>query len=135
MTSSLIEKLTYPKLDAENYDNFVYDTEYAVLFFASNPTQFPESNDVAIILPELLKAFKQPIKAALISASIEKELQRRFRFTHYPSLVFLKRGEYLGTVSGILNWNDYLTQITQILATTPSEPPAFDINKVCGSAL
>ncbi len=136
MNSPLIKKLSsthkYPTLDAENYDLFVHDTDYAVLFFANNPVQFPESNDVAVILPELLKAFKQPLKAALISSSIERELQRRFRFTHWPSLVFLKRGDYLGVLSGILDWSDYLTETTRILASEPGEPPAFEIDKVCG---
>ena len=138
MTSPLIMQLQtrhgYPLLDAESYEQFVFGTETAVLFFCNDPAQFPESNDVAVILPELLKAFSGRLQAAIIAKPIERELQARFRFTGWPSLVFLRNGEYLGVISGIRNWQEYLQETAQILAATPGKPPGFDLDKVCGAA-
>jgi len=135
MTSPLIDKLIqqyqYPLLDADNYANFVYAYDDVVLFFPGNPDQFPESNDVAVILPELLKAFTPPLQAAVIGAGIERELQRQFRFTRWPALVFLKQGGYLGALTGILNWQDYLSEGAQILSAQVSEPPPFDLDTLC----
>jgi hydrogenase-1 operon protein HyaE len=139
MTSPSIAKLltqhNYPLLDADNYHNFVYyaDAEVVVLFFCNDPAQFPESNDVAVILPELLKVFGGRLQAAVVSKAIERELQARFRFTSWPALVFLQRGEYLGAICGIRDWSEYPQETAQILAATPTEPPAFDIGKVCSA--
>lgn len=127
----LIRQHPVELLDADNYAHFVYAHEYVVLFFPGNPDQFPESNDVAVILPELLKAFSQPLQAAVIGSGIERELQRQFRFTRWPALVFLKHGEYLGTITGIHNWQDYLSEGAQILNAPASEPPPFDLDTLC----
>jgi len=138
MTSPLLEQLqtrhAYPLLDADSYDHFVYGNENVVLFFCNDPVQFPESNDVAVILPELIKAFNGSLQAAVIAKSIERELQARFRFTGWPSLVFLRNGEYLGVITGIRNWHEYKQEISDILAAAPSQPPGFDLDKVCGVA-
>ncbi|MGJ0431494.1 hydrogenase [Methylobacter sp.] len=138
MTSPLIAQLQtrygYPFLDADSYDHFVYGNETVVLFFCNDPLHFPESNDVAVILPELIKAFSGRLQAAVIARSIERELQARFRFAGWPSLVFLRNGEYLGAISGIKDWQEYRQEIERILAATPGEPPSFDLDKVCGAA-
>ncbi len=138
MTSPLLEQLQtrhgYSFLDADSYDHFVYGNENVVLFFCNDPVQFPESNDVAVILPELIKAFNGSLQAAVIAKSIERELQARFRFTGWPSLVFLRNGEYLGVITGIRNWHEYKQETSDILAAAPSQPPGFDLDKVCGVA-
>ncbi|WP_036251292.1 hydrogenase [Methylobacter sp. BBA5.1] len=137
MTSPLITQLQtrhgYPLLDADSYDHFVYGAETSVLFFCNDPVQFPESHDVAVILPELVKAFSGRLQAAVIDRSIERELQARFRFTGWPSLVFLRNGEYLGAITGIKDWQEYRQETARILVAAPGEPPVFDLDKVCGA--
>jgi len=138
MTSPLLEQLqsryAYPLLDADSYDHFVYGNENVVLFFCNDPVQFLESNDVAVILPELVKAFSGRLQAAVIAKPIERELQTRFRFTGWPSLVFLRNGEYLGVITGIRNWQEYKQETAGILTAEPSQPPGFDLDKICGGA-
>ncbi|MGZ5008858.1 MAG: hydrogenase [Methylobacter sp.] len=138
MTSALLEQLQthhhYPLLDADSYDHFVYNNETVVLFFCNDPVRFPESHDVAVILPELVKVFNDRLQAAVIDKSIERELQARFRFTGWPSLVFLRNGEYLGVITGIRNWHEFMQESARILASEPSQPPGFDLDKVCGGA-
>jgi hydrogenase-1 operon protein HyaE len=136
MSSPLIDQLQtrhgLPLLDADSYDNFVYSHETVVLFFCNDPVQFPESHDVAVILPELVKVFCGRLQAAVIAKSVERELQARFRFTGWPSLVFLRNGEYLGVITGIKDWQEYGQEFARILAAAPSQPPGFDLDKVCG---
>lgn len=133
--SVLLEQLQtrygFPLLNADNYDHFVYGHETVLLFFSNDPVMFPESHDLAVILPELQKAFSGHLHAAVISREIERELQARFRFTSWPSMVLLRSGGYLGAITGIKNWQDYLSEITQILAAETSVPPGFDLTKVC----
>ncbi|MGZ8181521.1 MAG: hydrogenase [Methylobacter sp.] len=136
MSSVLLQQLqtrhNLQLLDADNYDQFIYGNDTVLLFFSNDPVMFPESHDVAVILPELLKAFTGRLQAAVISKAIERELQARFHFTKWPSLVFLRGGEYLGVITGIKNWQEYLVEITQILAAEVTKPPGFDLDKVCG---
>ncbi|MDD1621829.1 MAG: hydrogenase [Methylococcaceae bacterium] len=136
MSTTLLEQLQtrhgLPLLDANNYDLFVYGHDNVVLFFANDPVMFPESHDVAVILPEVLKAFSGRVQGAVIAKSIERELQARFRFSSWPSLVFLRRGEYLGVISGIKDWAEYGQEFARILALQPTQPPGFDLEKVCG---
>lgn len=121
-----------PLLDANSFDGFVLAHDNVVLFFSHDPVMFPESHDVAVILPELLKAFAGQVDGAVVDRSIERELQARYRFTSWPSLVFLRRGEYLGVISGIKDWQEYRQEFIRILAAEPSQPPAFDLGKACG---
>ncbi|MFA5983707.1 MAG: hydrogenase [Methylococcaceae bacterium] len=135
MRSVLLEQLQtrhgLPLLDADNFDHFVYGNDTVLLFFSNDPVQFPESNDVAVILPELLKTFSGRMQAGVISKAIERELQARYHFTSWPALVFLRGGEYLGVVTGIKNWQEYIVEIGQVLAAEVSSPPGFDLEKVC----
>lgn len=136
MSTLLLEQLQIrhglPLLDADSYDLFVYGHDNVVLFFANDPAMFPESHDVSVILPELLKAFVGRLQGAVIDRSVERELQARFRFSTWPSLVFLRRGEYLGAISGIKDWAEYGREFALILSSEPSQPPGFDLDKVCG---
>ncbi|MGR8930896.1 MAG: hydrogenase [Gammaproteobacteria bacterium] len=119
-------------LDADNYEFFVYGHDDVVLFFSGDPALFPESEDLAVILPELLKVFEDRLNGAVIASSIERELQARFRFTSWPALVFLRRGAYLGTITGIKDWKEFGQAFKQILSRQPSQPPVFELEKVCG---
>ena len=137
MISPLIAQLqtrhSLPLLDADSYDYFVYGNETVVLFFCNDPVLFPESSDVVVVLPELLKGFSN-LRGAVIAGSIERELQARFRFTGWPSLVFLRNGEYLGVITGIRDWQEYRQETARLLAAEPGQPPGFDLDKVCGAA-
>ncbi|MGY6275157.1 hydrogenase [Methylomonas sp. MgM2] len=136
MNPSLLDQLQsrhgLPLLDADNYDLFVYGNDYVVLFFANDPALFPESHDVAVILPELLKVFCNQLRGAVIDRSIERELQARFHFTTWPALVFMRRGEYLGVITGIKDWSEFGQEFARILSREPGQPPGFDLEKACG---
>jgi hydrogenase-1 operon protein HyaE len=130
MPSPLIRKLVdeyhCPELDEKNIDVFLQQHHDVLLFFTENPKQFPESNDVAVVLPELMKIYTQ-LKVALVSQNSQRTLQARFGFNSWPSLVFLRDGEYLGVISQIQNWDDYLHEFNLILNSAPSRLPVFKI--------
>ena len=56
-----------------------------------------------------------------------KELKRRYGFREYPSLVFLRDGKYVGTISRIQDWVVYLEQIAELLEAPTRRPPGFAI--------
>jgi hydrogenase-1 operon protein HyaE len=131
MPSPQIRRLTerhhYPVLSEATLDRFAREQESLVLFFSEDPLKFPESNDVAMVLPELIKAFAGRLQAALIEPNAQHRLQSRFGFNQWPALVFLRRGEYLGAITQIQNWEDYLREIDRLLQSDPVPAPSFPI--------
>ena len=121
----LLDEFHYPMLTTDTVDDFVAAHEYSVLFFTEEPVKVKEALDVAVVLPELVSVFPQ-LHAAVIDRDSEKQLQGRYHFVTWPALVFLKRGDFLGSIIKIQNWDDYLHQIPEILQRKPQpvEPVA-----------
>jgi len=81
----LSEELNYPLLDLSNIDAFLAQHEHSVLFFTQDIVRFPESNDVAVVLPELITVFKTLVPA-VIARKDEKKLNCKayMVFAHGP---------------------------------------------------
>jgi len=135
LIDQMIADFGYPVVTEESLKDFEKQHKDVVLFFTKNANNYPESNDVAIILPELMKVFDGQIKAAVVSRESERPLQRKYRFKGYPALVFLRDGEYVGTISKVRDWSEYIAEFKTMLTTKPTPPPAFDLDHICpGSA-
>jgi hydrogenase-1 operon protein HyaE len=95
----------------------------AVLFFVDDPRRAPECWDVAVVLPDLLAAFAPGARVALLDPTVAKAVAPRFGVSIWPSLVFLRDGEYLGVIERMRDWDEYAQRIPAILARAPSAPP------------
>ncbi|MCG8429043.1 MAG: hypothetical protein MI754_16930 [Chromatiales bacterium] len=124
---NLIQQHGLPELSTETLDQFLEQHHQVMLFFTENPDQFPETNDVAVVLPELMKVFGDRLSAAVVALKSQRELQKRYGFKTWPSLVFLRDGAYLGVISRVQNWSEYLQEIESILSLEPSRPPTIGI--------
>ncbi len=125
IVQNMIDTHGYPVVTTEGFEAFAASNEYVVLFFHQLMKPVPETADVAVILPELDKAFADRFTVGVVAWEAQRDLQLKFRFRKYPSLVFLKDGGYLGVISGVLDWSDYLVEIETILNAEVSEPPPF----------
>ena len=135
MPSPLIDALTvkhgFASVNAQSLDAFLEANVHSVLFFAGDSERLVESDDVAVILPEILKEFCGQLAPALVEKPAERALQLRYRFSAFPALVFCRRKHYLGAICRVLDWQDYLSQIAEILARQPSEPPPYKFPEGC----
>ena len=131
MISRMIERLTsdlgYAVVDEGSVDPFAQEHEHCVLFFTEDPSAFPETNDVAVILPELVNAFADRLVPAVVARSAERVLKTRYGFSSWPALVFLRRGQYLGAIARVQDWEFYLGEIERILASEPTAAPTLGI--------
>lgn len=125
LVQNMIEQYAYPVLDEESLPEFLEAHDTVVLFFTENAKKFPETDDVAMILPELVSAFNGHFSAAVIAMPGQRKLQMRYGFREWPTLVFLRKGEYLGAISRVQDWGVYLNEINRILASDPVKPPDF----------
>lgn len=137
MSSPLIERLLselgYPEITEDNHEEFVRGSSVGVLFFAGDPKKFRETNDVAVILPELMNAYSRRFRPGVVARSSELGLQMHYGFNTWPALVFVRSGGYLGAITGVQTWADYLSQIEALLTKKPGKPPGFKVPVVADS--
>jgi len=123
----LFDEYGYPAIGEDNHDAFIGQEGAVVLFFAGDPTRYRETTDVAVVLPELIKAFSGHLTPAVVTPPAEVALQRQYGFSAWPALVFLRQGGYLGVITGIQNWGDYLRDIEGLLGAEASQAPGFKV--------
>lgn len=123
----------YPEVDAEGVDAAAGKLPLAMVLLAGDWWRLAESDDLAVVVPELERALDGHVKVLVAARSAERALQRRFRFGAFPALVFLQAGGYLGAIEGIRDWADYLVEIPEILGRDPQDPPPFRMPAGCAT--
>ena len=119
----LVERHAFSRLaDADAFDGLALDG-LAVLLLTDDPQRSPESLDVAVVLPEALRALGVTASGLAAGADLSPALARRFGVNRYPAAVVLRDGDYLGAISGILDWSPFVTELARISALAPSRPP------------
>ncbi len=126
LVDRLVDELNYPLLDLSTINDFLSQHEHSVLFFCEDTKRFPETNDVAVVLPELISVFPS-LAPAVISRQDEKKLQSLYGFRSWPALVFMRGDQYLDAITGIQDWTDYLERIKAILTSEPSRPLSIGV--------
>ena len=128
LVQRLIDELGCVEITLDNHDVFVDQEGIRVLFFVGDPKRNRESTDVAVVLPELIKVFPA-LRAGIVAdyPGAGASLEPRYGFKKWPALVFLRNGDYLGVITGIRNWADYLELIPELLAGESRRPPGFKI--------
>lgn len=125
LLDGVIARSGYPIVGLGDHAEHLSRHRYSVLFFPGDWERLGESNDVAIILPELTAAFQNVFQPAVVERASERKLQAVYRFGAFPALVFLRDGHYLGAITRVLDWDDYLRETARILSLEPSAPPPF----------
>lgn len=133
MSHPLIQRLFddygYPEVNLDNHEEFIGQPGVSVLFFAGDPKSYRETTDVAVVLPELVKTFSGRLRPGVVARvfAIEQALQRHYGFREYPTLVFVREGGYLGAISRVRDWGEYLSLIPELMEAAPRRPPGFKI--------
>lgn len=112
----LIDKEGWPRLTAETVEAFIAGPGDRVLFLTGDPVKNLETNDVAVILPELVRALGGGVAPGVVHRSIENALRERFEIWPTPSLIFLRDGLMIGAIPKVRDWDDYLQRGRVILA-------------------
>ena len=130
----LIQDLGYEEITLDNHDNFTQRSGLNVLFFPGNPETVKDATDVAVVLPELINAFADQLRPGVVTDTYTagKELKQKYGFPQYPALVFVREGEYVGAITRIQDWSEYLTKINTLLSAPTCRAPGFSIPVVAG---
>jgi hydrogenase-1 operon protein HyaE len=125
----LITDLGYAEVSCDNHDDFVAEPGMNVLFFPGDATTVRDATDVAVVLPELVAAFDGQLRPGVVTDVFGdgKMLNRQYGFKEYPALVFVRSGEYVGTIARIQDWADYLDRISDLFVAAARRPPGFSV--------
>ncbi|OYV38923.1 MAG: hypothetical protein B7Z80_08760 [Rhodospirillales bacterium 20-64-7] len=106
------------QISGENIEAFIAHGD-CVLFFTGDAVRYPEIDDVAVILPELMVAFHKRFKVGAINPDTERAIAKRFQVGIRPSLVFLREGVTLGVLPRVRDWAVYLDEINALYNAAP----------------
>lgn len=98
-----------------------------VVLLAGDPVRFPEGQDVAAVLPELMKSFPGRFQIAVVPRDHEDAVARRYGSQRWPTLLFFRDGQYVTAIAGMQDWEVYLSGVAAALAMPPSRAPTIGI--------
>jgi len=122
-SSPLIERLTgtfgYPRLESlDAFDDFIGSPGVHLVFVPGDPARNLESDDVAVILPEIVAAFEGRFDVAVAGDAIERSVRERVESFQTPNLIFWCAGRLLGDIPKVRDWDDYMARVQAILASS-----------------
>ena len=130
----LIDRFDATRIEADTLAAFLDRPGTSVLLLAGDPVQFPEGLDVAVVLPELRSALAADFAIGVVAPDSQDAVARRYGSQRWPSLVFLRDGQYVTTLSGMHDWTEYLKLVEAALAMPVSRAPTIGIPVVSAHA-
>lgn len=123
----LMTELDAPALTPDTMDAWAAQPGHALLVFSEDPVQYRETLDLAVIVPELARAFPQRFRVGLLPPAAARAVAPRYGFRKWPALVMLRDGRYVGTIEAVRDWDEYLAEIARLLETEPARPPGIGV--------
>lgn len=124
----LVEHHGYTRLaDAAAVDDFLAGPGDRVLLLADDPQLVPESWDVAVILPDVLATATGRYQVGLLPPALARPIATRYAVGVWPALLFVRDGQYVGTLAGMRDWADYQREIPTFLTRPASRAPGIGI--------
>lgn len=120
MGHPLIDRLTtemgWPRLSTErDILSWISRPGTHVLFVPGDWNRNLETADVAVILPELERAFQGRFDCAVVADEMEAEVKESSGVFKTPSLIFYRDGACLGGIPKVRDWDDYMARIARFL--------------------
>ena len=117
----------YTEVTTAIFDAFTQRAGHALLLFTEDPTRFKETLDLAVIVPEIVRAFPGRLRVGVLLPEAAREFQPRYGFRRWPAFVVLNQGQYVGAVDGLRIWDEYVTEVARLLDAPPTRPPTVGI--------
>jgi len=127
LIAQLFAKHAFTEVCADNFAAFTGAQGHVLLLFTEDPFRIKETLDLAVIVPEIARAFPGRFAVGVLLPEAARALQPRYGFRRWPAVVMLKDGQYVGAIDGLRNWDEYLEDVARLLAAAPTRPPAVGI--------
>lgn len=127
LLDQLVSRHGFTALDVDSIDAFVDAPGHAMLVFTEDPVRYKETLDLAVIAPEVARAFPGAFRVGVLFPLAARSLAPRYGFKRWPALVMLLDGAYVGAIDGLRNWDEYLDEAQRLLNAQPTRPPSIGI--------
>lgn len=123
LVSRLVNEFNATWVDETNVKAWSAEGGDRVLLLAGDRIRFPEGEDVAVVLPELQRSMRNRFAIGVTKRESEDAVASLYGVLRWPTLVFLRDGKYVSTISGMLDWDIYLTRVEEALEKPYSRVP------------
>lgn len=96
------------------------------LLLTDDPQRNLEVLDACVILPEALKSVGEQISRRVAGHEASAELMKKYGVARAPAVVFLRDGEFVGSLNGIRDWAEYQREVIALLSG-PAQPKPIGI--------
>ena len=127
LLEQLVSRHGFTAVDADSIDDFTHAAGHAMLVFTEDPVRYKETLDLAVIAPEVARAFAGQFRVGVLYPDSARKVAPRFGFARWPALVMLRNGAYVGAIDGLRNWDEYLDETQRLLTAEPIRPPSVGI--------
>ena len=112
----LFEKEGFTWVDGAAFEAFLSAEGFKMAVFSEDPNVKRVSLDIAVIAPELKKAFAGTLSQTVFTRFNEsRALAGRFGISGLPAVALFRDSVYLGAVQGLKDWNEYCRQLSEIV--------------------
>ena len=119
----LVREFGYGAPTLDTFDSLVAPPGHTLLFLADDPERSKETLDLAVILPEIARAFYGRFDVVVLFPAVANAVAPRYGVRRWPALILLRDGQYVGSIEAIRDWDDYQSEVTRLLKREPSAPP------------
>jgi hydrogenase-1 operon protein HyaE len=127
LLAQLAARHAFAELEATTFDAWIAAPGHALLLFVEEPAKLKETLDLAVIAPEIAKAFGGRFRCAVLMPVAAKAIAVRYGFRRWPALVVLRDGGYVGAIDGLRNWDEYVNEVTRLLDAPVTRPPSIGV--------
>lgn len=127
LVAQLSTRHGFAELSIDSFDVWANEPGRALVLFAEDPVRYKETLDLAVIAPELVRAFPGVFRAGVLLPEAARAIAVRYGFRRWPALVVLDGGSHVGAIDGLRNWDEYLNDVARLATAAVTRPPSVGI--------
>lgn len=112
LVQRLVDQFAASWVGLDNIDAWLSRPGEALLLLCGDPVRYPESLDVAVVLPELCQVLALRhgcrLRIGVGRRADEEALAERFALRRWPSIIWLRDGGFVTQIDGMRDWDVYL---------------------------
>ncbi len=124
----LFEKEGFEWVDENQWEAFLKVEGFKMAIFSEDPNAKRVTLDIAVIAPELKKAFAGTLVKTVFTPFLKsRAMASHYGITGLPAVALFRDDVYLGAVEGLKDWNTYCAELSEIVVRekAPARRVAF----------
>jgi len=127
LIAQLFTRHGFTDVRAANFAAFSERPGRTLLLFTEDPHRYRETLDLAVIVPEIARAFAPRLAVGVLLPEAARAFAARYGFRRWPAFVILADGKYVGAVDGLRDWDEYMTEVARLMEAAPTRPPSVGV--------